>query len=79
VDLDVYDLSVAPANSYAAPDGLLAGDVRRIARQTTEHLSIVSAALASYDPTLDPAARLRHTAIDLVGQLASSGTPSLLE
>ena len=74
VDLDVYDPSIAPANSYAAPDGLLAGDVQRIVAQTADRVPIVSAALASYDPTLDPAARLRDTAIDLAGKLASCGT-----
>ena len=41
VDLDVYDPSIAPANSYAAPDGLLAHDVRRIVCQTAGHLPVV--------------------------------------
>jgi arginase len=75
VDLDVYDPSIAPANSYAAPDGLLADDIQRIAVQTAGQLPIASATLASYDPALDPAARLRHTAVDLAGHLASSATP----
>ena len=75
VDLDVYDPSIAPANSYATADGLLAGDVRRIITQTASHLPIASAALASYDPAFDPHARMRQTAVDLLEQLASSGTP----
>jgi arginase len=75
VDLDVYDPSIAPANSYAAPDGLLPGDVQAIVGQTADHLPIVSAALASYDAALDPAARLRHTAVDLAAQLASRADP----
>jgi arginase len=77
IDLDVYDPSIAPANGYAAADGLLAHDVRRIVTQTASHLPIVSAALASYDPEFDPDARMRQTAVDLVEQLASSGTPHL--
>jgi arginase len=75
VDLDVYDPSIAPANSYATADGLLAGDVRRIITQTASHLPIASAALASYDPAFDPYARMRQTGVDLLEQLASSGTP----
>lgn len=75
VDLDVYDPSIAPANSYAAPDGLSAGDVARIVAQTADRLPIVSAALASYDPAYDPDTRLQQTAVDLAEQLASSGTP----
>lgn len=77
VDLDVYDPSIAPANSYATPDGLLAHDVHRIVRQTAGHLPVVSATLASYDPALDPAGRMRDTALDLLGQLASTATPLL--
>lgn len=75
VDLDVYDPSIAPANSYAAPDGLLAGDVQGIVTQTAGQLPIVSATLASYDPTLDPAGRMRYTAIGLAQQLAGCATP----
>lgn len=75
VDLDVHDPSIAPANSYAAPDGLLAGDVERIVRRTGDRLPIVSATLASYDPALDSAGRMRDTALDLLDLLAGLATP----
>jgi arginase len=73
VDLDVYDPSIAPVNSRAAADGLSAGDVLAIVGQTADHLPVVSAALASYDPTLDPARQLRRTAVDLAGRLPAAG------
>jgi hypothetical protein len=44
--------------------------VARIAAQTADHLPIISAALASYDPAFDPAQRMQRTAVDLAGQLA---------
>jgi arginase len=69
VDLDVYDPSIAPANGYAAPDGLLAADVLRIARQAAARVPVGSATLASYDPSYDPAGRLRDTALDLLETL----------
>ncbi len=75
VDLDVHDPSIAPANSYAVPDGLSAGDVEMIVRRTTERLPLVSATLASYDPTYDPAGRMRETALTLVDLVASVATP----
>nr|WP_239522864.1 arginase family protein [Geodermatophilus normandii] len=71
VDLDVYAPSIAPANGYAAPDGLPAADVLRIARQAAARVPVGSAALASYDPSYDPAGRLRDTALDLLEALAS--------
>lgn len=74
VDLDVYDPSIAPANSFAASDGLLAPDVERIVGQTAARRPIVSATLASFDPAFDPAGRMRDTALNLLEQLASSGT-----
>lgn len=70
VDLDVYDPSIAPANSYAAPDGLFAEDVHRLLRQSAERAPVVSATLASYDP----AWRMRNTALELLELLAEMGT-----
>lgn len=74
VDLDVHDPSIAPANSYAAPDGLSADAVQALLRRTVDRLPVVSATLASYDPSFDPAGRMRDTALELLEALASSGT-----
>jgi arginase len=71
VDLDVHDPSIAPANSYAAPDGLTAAQVHDAIYQVAEHLPIASATLASYDPTYDRANRMRDTALDLLILLAT--------
>ncbi|GAA0468452.1 arginase [Paractinoplanes deccanensis] len=70
VDLDVHDPSIAPANSYAAPDGLSADEVRQVARQVAARAPIASATLASYDPAYDPHGRMAHTAVALLTLLA---------
>jgi len=75
VDLDVYDPSIAPANSYAEPDGLTAAQVHDAIRQVAAHLPIASATFASYDPAYDPAGRMRDTALDLLTILADLATP----
>jgi arginase len=74
VDLDVHDPSIAPANGYAAPDGLSADDVARIVSQTAAVLPVVSATLASYDPAYDPVGRMRETALNLLLLIASIAT-----
>jgi arginase len=71
VDLDVHDPSIAPANEYAAPGGLSAGDVQRALRQTAERMPVASACLASYDPALDPSAALRGEAMALIKLFAA--------
>lgn len=76
VDLDVHDPSIAPANSYAEPDGLLADDVHRLLRHSAERTPVISATLASYDPAFDQAWRMRDTALGLMELLAEIGTPT---
>lgn len=68
--------SIAPADSYAVPGGLLAEDVQQLLRQTADRLPIVSATLASYDPDFDSAGQMRDTALDLLELLADLGTPT---
>lgn len=75
VDLDVHDPSIAPANSYAAPDGLSADTVQTLLRHTADRLPVVSATLASYDPSFDPAGRMQDTALGLLELLADVATP----
>jgi arginase len=76
IDLDVYDPSIAPANSYAAPDGLSAAEVQSIAEAVAARLPIVSSTLAAYDPELDPAGRMRDTALNLLELIASLVSPT---
>jgi arginase len=75
IDLDVHDPSIAPANSYAEPDGLTAEQVQDIVRQVAGHVPVGSATLASYDPSYDSAGRMRDTALDLLTLLADIATP----
>ncbi|MGY1841040.1 MULTISPECIES: arginase family protein [unclassified Modestobacter] len=70
VDLDVHDPSIAPANGFAAPDGLTAAEVQRVVGQTAERVRIGSATLAAYDPAHDPAGRMRETALELLTVVA---------
>ncbi|WP_448624918.1 arginase family protein [Geodermatophilus sp. URMC 64] len=75
VDLDVhYPDAVAPANQFAAADGLLADDVQRIVRQAADRMPVVAATLAAFDPACDDTGRMRETALDLLDLLAAVGT-----
>lgn len=74
LDLDVHDPSIAPANEYAAPDGLSADDVQRALRQTAARIPIVSACLAAYDPALDPSGALHGAALAVISLFAALAT-----
>jgi arginase len=75
VDLDVHDPDrVAPANGYAAPDGLGAEEVLESVRLLAQRLPLRSATLAAWDPSLDREGRLLRAAVELgalVAQLAA--------
>lgn len=75
VDLDVHDPSVGPANDYAAPDGLTAGQVQDVVREVASRLRVGSATLASYDPAHDPEGRMQDVALDLLTLLADLAAP----
>lgn len=71
VDLDVHDPSVAPANSYAAPGGLLPQEVRDTVTAAVTRLPLASATVASWDPTCDVGHRMLDTGLALLDLLAS--------
>nr|WP_281371733.1 arginase family protein [Petropleomorpha daqingensis] len=75
VDLDVHDPSIAPANGYAAPDGLSAEEVRRVLGLAAAQLPVVSATLASWDPSFDVGDRMRDVALDLLGEITAAAVP----
>ncbi|MFI5894559.1 arginase family protein [Actinoplanes sp. NPDC051513] len=75
IDLDVYDPSIAPANSYAAPDGLLADEVHAVLRRVAGRMPITSATLSAWDPTCDNDGRMRGVALDLLYVLADLARP----
>ncbi|UNX56201.1 arginase family protein [Georgenia sp. TF02-10] len=74
VDLDVHDPTIAPANGFAAPNGLTANEVHEVIRQLAESVPIASGTLASYDPSYDPAGRMRDIALDLLALIAELTT-----
>lgn len=69
VDLDVHDPSVAPANGYAAPGGLLPEEVRDVIADAAARMPLASATVASWDPACDVGHRMRDTALDLLALL----------
>ncbi|SEL92289.1 arginase [Blastococcus sp. DSM 46786] len=75
VDLDVHDPSVAPANTYAADDGLSADQVHAVLAATAARVPVVSGALASWDPGCDVEGRMLGTALDLLEAIAGAAVP----
>ncbi len=71
VDLDVHDPAVAPANSYAAPGGLLPEEVRATITAAVARLPLASATIASWDPAHDVEDRMRDTGLALLDLLAT--------
>jgi arginase len=71
VDLDVHDPSIAPANGYAAPDGLTGAQVRQVLHLAADRLPVVSGTVASWDPSLDIGHRMRDTALRLLEEIAA--------
>lgn len=76
VDLDVYDTAVAPANSYAVPGGFTATEVRDLVTEAARHARVASATIASWDPSHDPAHRLRDVALDLLELVGGLARPA---
>jgi len=70
VDLDAHDVSVAPANSYAAPGGFTAQEVLDTIAAALTQMPLASATVASWDPTHDVDHRMRGTGLDLLSLLA---------
>jgi arginase len=52
-DLDVLDPERAPANEFAAPDGLTAAQVEEAVRMIGERFTVCASGIASYDPLCD--------------------------
>jgi arginase len=71
LDLDVHDTSVARANSYAVPGGLMPGEVRDTIAAALARLPLASATISSWDPTHDIEGRMRDTGLEVLGLLAA--------
>jgi arginase len=66
LDLDVLDPSLAPANEYAAANGLTLEDMLAAIQLIREHFAVVAAGVASYDPKFDLQNRLAQAAFQLI-------------
>jgi arginase len=75
IDLDVHDPSIAPANSYAAADGMLPDDVHAVLHLIAGQMPITSATLSAWDPSYDRDGRMRDVALDLLELLANLARP----
>src|SRR5262245_40516748 len=63
MDLDVHDPADAPANTYYAPGGPSRAQVREAVERIGARFAIAGAALAAYDPSVDPEGRTADAAI----------------
>ena len=61
VDLDVHDPSEGAANAFAAPGGLTASEVRRVAREVAARIPLAAASITAYDPEHDADGRMLET------------------
>lgn len=52
-DLDVLDPEKAPANEFAAPDGLTVSQVEEAIQMISERFTVCAGGIASYDPQYD--------------------------
>jgi arginase len=76
IDLDVHDPALAPANQFAAPDGLTPVQVQDSVRAMAAARSIRSASFAAYDPAVDPSGSCLEAAmerIELVAGVSGGG------
>jgi arginase len=73
LDLDVLDSrSVGPANSYALPDGLSAGELLALLGRIACDFTIASASVASYDPVLDTTRVVAAAGLEAIALIACS-------
>jgi arginase len=54
IDLDVLDVQVGRANSYAVPDGLFVDEVEQAITRIAQQFHIAAVAFTAYDPSCDP-------------------------
>ncbi len=69
VDLDVLDPSVAPANTYVAPDGLDAEALNRTVAAVRDRFEVSAVAFTAYDPSVDADVRMPAPVFAALGAL----------
>jgi arginase len=75
IDLDVLDPEVGRANPFAAPDGLLLGQVIGVIRAIRRRFRIGAAAITAYDPACDPDGRIPPAALTLLHEITAPAYP----
>lgn len=71
VDVDVLDPAVAVANSYAVPGGLDKESLFDIIEQFSNELPLISATVASYDPSFDVDGKMSAIILELADKVVS--------
>ena len=72
IDLDVIDAGFGRANSYASVGGLQPDQLFAAARSVIDHLPVVAAGIAAYDPTADETGRIRAAAMQVLDLLRAA-------
>jgi arginase len=70
-DLDVLDPQIAPANQYAAPDGLSGGAVGEAIAMIAERFTISAAGLAACDPSFDREDRIGRAGVQIARDIVA--------
>jgi arginase len=80
LDLDVLDVDVAAANSFAISGGLTVQDVEYSLSQIANEIRIAGLTVSAYDPAVDMDAAAARAAIQLIcaaAEFADEGVPGL--
>jgi arginase len=71
-DLDVLDPEVAPANEFAAPDGLTVAQIEEAIRMIGERFTICAGGIASYDPRYDKQDEVLNAGVRIMKSILTS-------
>jgi arginase len=71
-DLDVLDPTIAPANEFAAPDGLTLAQVQEAIQMIGERFTICASGIASYDPQYDKKDKILTSGIEIMKSILAT-------
>jgi arginase len=74
-DLDVLDPGRAPANEFAAPDGLTVSQVQEAIRMIGERFTVCASGIASYDPQCDKKDEVLRAGVTIMKSVLAGATP----
>ena len=66
IDLDVLDIQVGRANSYAEPNGLFVEEMEQAITMIAQQFEIAAAAFTAYDPFCDPEEKILRAGLRLM-------------